>query len=63
MVEREVCDVADSTDRRIVARLALRLPPTVYRIRHLERLKLGTTYPAQVAYVQELLRREPLASH
>lgn len=29
---------------------------------HLERLPLGTTYPAQVAYVGELLRREPLAS-
>lgn len=30
---------------------------------HLERLPLGTTYPAQVAYVGELLRREPLASN
>lgn len=29
---------------------------------HLERLPLGTPYPAQVAHVMELLRREPLAS-
>ncbi len=29
---------------------------------HLERLPLGITYPAQAAYVGELLRREPLAS-
>jgi|SRR5699024_2155627 len=29
---------------------------------HLERLPLGTTYPGQVAYVGDLLRREPLAS-
>lgn len=32
------------------------------RVRHLERLPLGTPYPAQVAYVASLLRREPLAS-
>ena len=63
VVERETCEVADNADRREGARTALHLPPTVYRIRHLERLALGTTYPRQVQYVQELLRREPLASH
>jgi hypothetical protein len=35
---------------------------TKLTVPHLERLPLGTTYPAQVAYVGELLRREPLAS-
>lgn len=34
--------------------------PTVYRVRHLERLKLGMAYPAQVQYVASLLRRDPL---
>lgn len=31
-----------------------------FELRHLERLPLGTPYPAQVAYVGELLSREPL---
>lgn len=39
------------------------LPPPEYNLRHLERLPLGTNYPAQVQYVACLLRREPLASH
>lgn len=31
-----------------------------FELRHLERLALGTPYPAQVAYVAELLARPPL---
>lgn len=38
----------------------LRNHPTTHRVRHLERLKLGTAYPAQVQYVASLLRRDPL---
>jgi hypothetical protein len=34
-----------------------------YHCRHLERLKLGTSYPTIVARVRELCRREPLLSH
>jgi hypothetical protein len=33
-----------------------------FELRHLERLPLGTPYPAQVSYVAELLTREPLNS-
>ncbi|MBY0508666.1 MAG: hypothetical protein K2P94_00810 [Rhodospirillaceae bacterium] len=35
---------------------------TAYILRHLERLKLGTPYPAQVAYVGSLLARPPLSN-
>lgn len=31
-----------------------------YNVRHLERLPLGTHYPAQVAHIAELVRRAPL---
>lgn len=41
--------------------LPSKLPAPVYRIRHLERLPLGMTYPAQVAHVVGLLCRDPLA--
>lgn len=34
--------------------------PDQYRVRHLERLRLGMAYPAQVEYVASLLRRSPL---
>jgi hypothetical protein len=33
-----------------------------YHIVHLERLPLGMPYPAQIAHVQQLMSREPLAS-
>lgn len=33
---------------------------TQYNVRHLERLALGTHYPAQVAYIADLVRRAPL---
>lgn len=38
-------------------------PATEYKVRHLERLPLGTNYPAQVEYVASLLRREPCSTH
>jgi len=38
-------------------------PEALYHCRHLERFKLGTSYPTQVARVRELCRREPLASN
>lgn len=34
--------------------------PPQYNVRHLERLALGTHYPAQVAYIADLVRRAPL---
>lgn len=34
--------------------------PNQFRVRHLERLRLGMSYPAQVEYVASLLRRPPL---
>jgi len=37
--------------------------PTVYHLRHLERAKLGTPYPAIVARVKELIETPPLAGH
>ncbi|TAM33683.1 MAG: hypothetical protein EPN68_00995 [Rhodanobacter sp.] len=39
----------------------MHLPRPVYRIRHLERLPLGSTYPSQVEHVVGLLCRDPLA--
>lgn len=36
--------------------------PTKYHVRHLERLKLETPYPAQIAHIRSLLKREPLVS-
>lgn len=63
MVERETCSVADHADKHEGARLALKLPKPRYDIRHLERLPLGTTYPAQVRRVAGMLCRDPLASH
>lgn len=63
MAERETCHVADNADRKEGELLALHLPPVQYRIRHLERLKLGMSYPAQVQYVKRLLQRDPLASY
>lgn len=36
--------------------------PTEYHVRHLERLKLETPYPAQIAHIRALLKREPLLS-
>jgi len=38
-------------------------PEANYLCRHLERFKLGTSYPNQVARVRELCRREPLLSN
>ncbi len=38
-------------------------PEATYLCRHLERFKLGTSYPNQVARVRELCRREPLLSN
>jgi hypothetical protein len=38
-------------------------PPSEYNIRHLERLPLGTPYPAVVGHVLGLLCRDPLATH
>lgn len=37
-------------------------PPSEYNIRHLERLPLGTPYPAVVGHVLGLLCRDPLAT-
>lgn len=34
--------------------------PQQYNVRHLERLPLGTHYPAQVAHIAEMVRRAPL---
>ena len=34
--------------------------PPQYNVRHLERLALGMHYPAQVAYIADLMRRAPL---
>lgn len=34
--------------------------PPQYNVRHLERLPLGTHYPAQVAHIAEMVRRAPL---
>ena len=36
--------------------------PWAYHVRHMERLPLGTTYPAIVEHVRDVQRREPLAS-
>jgi len=38
-------------------------PDAEYHCRHLERFKLGTSYPNQVARVRELCRRQPLLSN
>ena len=46
----------------IVERYLYADEPAVYSVRHLERLPLGMDYPAQVAYIGELLRREPLSN-
>jgi len=34
--------------------------PQQYNVRHLERLPLGTHYPAQVAHIADMVRRAPL---
>src|SRR6516164_11069250 len=39
----------------------IRLPPPIFQVGHLERLPLGTTYPAVVAHVGRLLTK--LAGH
>jgi len=41
-------------------REAIRAHRPQYNVRHLERLALGMHYPAQVAHIAELVRREPL---
>lgn len=38
----------------------LRARPQQYNVRHLERLELGTHYPAQVAHIADMMRRAPL---
>ncbi len=40
-----------------------RLEGGQYHLRHIERLPLGTEYPAVVAYVATLMARNPLAGH
>jgi hypothetical protein len=38
-------------------------PQPVYHLRHMERLELGTSYPAVAAHVKALLARRPLQLH
>jgi hypothetical protein len=41
----------------------LQRPPPLFNVRHLERLKLGMSYPAQVSHVCGLVARPGLAEH
>src|SRR5690606_25786788 len=49
--------------RATARRKELPTVPPVYSVRHLERLKLGMTYPQQVEHVRRLLSRPGLAEH
>ena len=44
--------------------ISLKVPTrTIYEVRHLERLPLGTAYPAQVEYIRDLCSRSPLGRY
>lgn len=58
-------DLGKSQDYTALSILEIhgREPESTYHCRHLQRYKLGTSYPQIVAAVRELCRREPLLSH
>lgn len=67
VVETETCAIRPGLIKELSGnkclndwRTELREHPTIHRVRHLERLRLGISYPEQVAYVSSLLRRPPL---
>ncbi len=44
--------------------ISLKVPTkTIYEVRHLERLPLGTAYPAQVDFIRDLCSRAPLGRY
>ena len=54
----EVLDVPNVEPDKVYSKIPYH--STVYNVRHLERLKLGTSYVAQASYVFELLNTAPL---
>jgi hypothetical protein len=61
VVERDTYAVADNVIGYRIGPDPV-VPRPQYRIRHLERLPLGMSYPQQVLHVVGLTAREPLAS-
>jgi hypothetical protein len=55
-----VIDTGSEYERHIGQTEHLQTDAARIDVRHLERLPLGLSYPAQVQYVADLLRREPL---
>lgn len=65
IIERREWRIKDDLagfDRKMLKSLEddLKDEPVTYNVRHLERLRLGMSYPNQVQYVASLLRRPPL---
>jgi hypothetical protein len=55
-----VLDSGSDFERHISMTASLQTPAEIFNVRHLERLPLGTTYPAVINHIRNLLARPPL---